>query len=341
MRKAFVIGGSGQIGSAICELLAKEGFHVSAAHRGSKPGPSVDVEWIVLDREDSVALRAAARGSDVVIDTVPYTESHADQLVSLGSDVGSLIAISTGSVYQGRNGSYFDIATSDADFPDFPVPITEDCATIENDRPTYGPMKAAMERRLSTRSTVPVSILRPGAVHGPRSPKLREFYFMQRVFDGRPRVVLSRGGESRFSTSSTANVAALALACVQHPGAGVLNAVDEEGLSTREIARTVFEVMGHEPEILSFPGAAVGNLGATPWDCARPFVCSMERARNAVGYVPAVSYREAIERDVEWVTLALKTQTWQELFPSVASRYGTPGWFPYAEEDAWATGSTA
>jgi len=335
MQKVFVIGGSGQIGSAMCELFLAAGFRVGAAQRGTKPLAALDVEWTALDREDTKALHAAASGSDIVIDTVPYTEAHADQLAALGEDVGSIIAVSTGSVYLGRNGSYFDIATTDDEYPDFPFPITEDCPTIANDRPSYGPMKAAMERRLLSSATVPVSILRPGAVHGPRSPKLREFFFIKRVLDNRSRVVLSRDGDSRFSTSSTANIAALALACARNPGAGVLNAVDEEGLSTREIARTIFDTMGHKAEIHSFPGIATGDLGATPWDCAKPFVCSMERARATVSYVPAVSYREGIQRDLDWLMSALETRTWQELFPSVVTRYGTPGWFPYEEEDNW------
>lgn len=335
MQKVFVIGGSGQIGAAICDLFAREGFEVRAAHRRREPDVDIDAEWVTLDREDTAALRAAARGADIVIDTVPYTEAHADQLAEL-DDVGSVIAISTGSVYLGQNGSYFDVATSDSDFPDFPLPITEDCPTIDNDRATYGPRKAAMERRLLSRARAPVSILRPGAVHGPRSPKLREFYFMKRALDGRPLVVLSRNGACRFSTSSTANIAALALACARNPGSGPLNAVDEEALSTSEIAEAVFDVMGHSAEILSFPEPASGDLGATPWDCARPFVCSMERARATVDYRPAVTYRESIQLDAEWLMSALARMTWQELFPSVVARYGDPGWFPYDAEDAWA-----
>lgn len=252
-KTALLLGGSGQIGIASARALAHAGFHVTVAHRGERTLPSgVPADTIRLDREDTPALLAAAKGKDLVFDAVAYTPDHAKQLGKLAGDIGSLVVISTGSVYMGRNGSYFDIAKDDESYPDFPVPITEDLATIDNDELTYGPLKAAMERALLKTPGLPVSILRPAAVHGPHSPKLREFYFMKRALDGRPHVVLSRNGASRFSTSSTINIAALVLACAQTPGVRALNAVDEENFSTREIAETVFSVMGHDAAVYGF-----------------------------------------------------------------------------------------
>lgn len=336
-KTALLLGGSGQIGIASAYALSDAGFHVTVAHRGERSLPhGVPAETIRLDREDTPALLSAARGKDLIVDAVAYTPEHAEQLGKLAGDIGSLVVISTGSVYMGRNDSYFDIARDDESYPDFPVPITEDLPTIDNGELTYGPLKAAMERALLKTPGLPVSILRPAAVHGPFSPKLREFYFMKRALDERPHVVLSRNGASRFSTSSTLNIAALVLACARTPGARALNAVDEENLSTREIAETVFSVMGHEAAVYGFEGAPIGDLGATPWDAARPFVCDMQLARDSVGYVPAVSYRESIATDLEWLLSEFDVgRAWQDLFPSVVSRYGEHGWFPYQKEDQW------
>lgn len=340
-RTALIVGGTGQIGVAVSVALLEAGYRVTVAHRGTRP-PAVSpaLEHVRLDREDTPALLAAARGRDLVVDIVAYTPAHAAQLAQLAGAVGSLVVISTGSVYMGRNNNYFDIAKGDDSYPDFPVPITELLPTIDNDRQTYGPLKAAMERALLALDDIPVSILRPAAIHGPGSPKLREWYFIKRALDRRPHVVLARNGDSRFSTSSTLNIAALVTACAARPGSRVLNAVDEENLTTAQIASVVFDVMEHHAEILGLDGAPRGDLGATPWDTPRPFVCSMQKARDEVGYSPAVTYRQAVEVDVDWVTRTLaegaaEGKTWHDQFPSVVARYGPDGWFPYEAEDRW------
>lgn len=343
---ALVIGGAGQIGLAASEALQRSGFDVTVAHRGRAHGrPAFDVREVVLDREDTPALRKAAAGHDVVVDVVAYTPAHAHQLAALAGDVGSLVVISTGSVYVDSEGRYFDVTTGDADYPRFPVPIDEDVPTIPSGD-TYGPLKAAMERELLAVDDLAVSILRPGAVHGPLAPKLREWYFIKRVLDGRDRVVLSRLGRSRFSTSSSANVGAVVAACALRPGHRVLNAVDEEHLSTADIARTVFAAFDREVEVFGFDGPPRGDLGATPWDAAHDFVCSMQRARDEVGYEPRFTYAEAVQADIEWVLAALEAEgggptAWQRLFPGVVTRYGADGWFPYALEDDTISGGGA
>ncbi|TFD74431.1 NAD-dependent epimerase/dehydratase family protein [Cryobacterium sp. Sr8] len=340
-KTALIIGGTGQIGLAAAARLATSDWAVTVAHRGQhSPALSADVRSIRFDRADTAALHAAARGNDLVLDTVAYDTGHADQLAGLAGDVGSLVVISTGSVYLGRNGSYLDVATDEV-FPDFPVPLTEADPTVDNAEQSYSPLKAAMERRLLAAADLPVSILRPGAIHGPNSPALREWFFIKRVLDGRRRVVLAYDGASRFATSATANIAELVSRCAEQPGRRVLNAVDDEALTVAEIGRAVFDAMGHEAEILCFAGPPRDGLGSSPWGLANPIVLSMAAAREQLGYAPVVSYAEGLADDIRWVTDAVaaaerRGESWQQLFPSIVKRYGANGWFPYAAEDAHA-----
>lgn len=339
-KTALIIGGTGQIGLAASTRLARSGWSVTVAHRGERSAVLPEgVTSIRFDRADTAALHSAARGNDLVLDTVAYDTVHADQLAGLAGDIGSLVVISTGSVYLGRNGSYLDVAT-DANFPDFPVPLTEADPTVDNSEQTYSPLKAAMERRLLAATDLPVSILRPGAIHGPGSPALREWFFVKRVLDDRRTVVLADNGASRFGTSATANIAQLALLCAEQPGRRVLNAVDDEGLSVAEIGEAVFAAMGHEAEIRCFAGPPRGELGASPWCVPNPIVLSMDAARGQLGYQPAVSYADGLADDIRWVTDAVATaarrgESWEQLFPSIVARYGASGWFPYAAEDAF------
>lgn len=72
----------------------------------------------------------------------------------------------------------------------------------------------------------------------------------------------------------------------------------------------------------------------------------MDAARKHVGYLPALSYVDAVVRDIQWVTRAVadteaRGEGWQEIFPSIVSRYGADGWLPYDEEDEFVAGDGA
>lgn len=335
-KSAVIIGGTGQIGYATTLALLEAGWDVTAVHRGrSQPPADFPAAAAQLDRADTEALIGVTAGRDLVVDTVAFTPDHARQLLQL--EVGALAVISSAAVYLGSNGSYLDVATADS-FPDFPVPIDEDWPTVDNEKQTYSPLKAAMERVL-LEGDLPVSVLRAGAIHGPHSPGLRELFFIKRALDGRRRVVLAWDGVGRFHPASTTNIAALIAACAGSPGRRVLNAVDEECPTEAEIGRTVFDMMGHRADILTFPGPPRKGLGESPWGVAKPFVLSMQRARDQVGYQPQVSYPQAVQLDIDWAVRTvnesqLPAEAWREIFPSLI-HFGADSWFHYEAEDAF------
>ncbi|MFF2050733.1 NAD-dependent epimerase/dehydratase family protein [Leifsonia sp. NPDC058194] len=343
-RTAMLIGGTGQIGSAVARRLVADGWSVLVAHRGEHHGDTElaehDVTSIRLDRDDTDALIERARGHDLVLDTVAYEPRHGEQLARLAGEVGSLVVISTGSVYTGREGGYLDIVTGPDDFPDYPVPLRETDPTIDNAERTYSPLKAALERTLLAVDDLPVSILRPGAVYGPFSPALREWYFIKRALDGRDRVVLSDDGANRFSTSSTVNIAELVALCADRPGTRVLNAVDTDDLSVADIAGAVYRALDRDLEVVGFPGPPVDGVGSTPWTVARPLLLSMAGATVELGYRQQVHYEEAVAAAVDWavreVTAAERRQEdWTAAFPGLAKRAEADRWFDYAAEDAF------
>ena len=342
-RTALVIGGTGQIGVATALALAEAGWRVTVAHRGRQSvPPELDVETVQLDREDGAALAAASAGTDLLVDTVAFTPAHAAQLQTL--DVGRLVVVSSAAVYAGANGSYLEVATDEASFPDYPVPIPEDWTLVDNDEQTYSPLKAAMERVLLA-GRVPVSILRAGAIHGPHSPALREWYYIKRALDERPQVVLAHDGAGRFHPAGTRNLAALVLACAATPGTHVLNAVDEECPSDADIARTVYAALDREVEVVTFPGPPRESVGASPWAIPKPFVLSMERAHREVGYVAPLTYAQGVEEDIAWVRsrfaeTGASSELWQDALPGLWGSEGR-GWFDYAAEDTFLAGRSA
>ena len=339
-RSAFIIGGTGQIGTATAERLLRDGWRVTTAHRGERSAAGVaGATSVILDRDDTDALRSAAAGHDVVVDTVAYRPEHADQLIELAPEVGSLVVISTGSVAAPLTGTWLEASTGLDDAPRYPDPLDEDVAILDSTTDAYSPNKAEVERRLRA-TELPISILRPGAIHGPASPMLREWYFIKRVLDGRPFAILAYDGESLFSTTDTRNIAELIALCADNPGARLLNAVDEELLTVAEIGRTVFDLMGHDSPIRTISGPPrADGVGDSPWALAHPLRMPMDRARRELGYRQAVSYRDGMTDAIEWSVSALRAAEarggdWRDAFPIMVSRYGAGEWFPYDAEDA-------
>jgi len=186
-RRAFVIGGTGQIGRAIGHELLADGWEVTLSHRGRRPAPDDLVRrgarLVLLDRNELGALsRAVGSGADAVIDTVAFTDVHANQLLEIESSIGALVVISSSSVYRDEAGRTLDEARTGG-FPDMPLPLTEAHPTVEPGPKTYSNRKIALERRLLDLATGAVTILRPSAIHGPHSVHPREWWFVKRMLD--------------------------------------------------------------------------------------------------------------------------------------------------------------
>ncbi|HEY1928567.1 MAG TPA: NAD-dependent epimerase/dehydratase family protein [Caulobacteraceae bacterium] len=324
-RTALIVGGSGQIGRAAARRLVDDGWRVVLAQRRPVEAPP-GCEALRLDRDESGALaRAVGRGFDAVIDTVAFDESHARQLLEVEQDVGTLIVVSSASVYQDPRGRSLDEAR-ETGFPVFPEPIREDHPTVEPGPQTYSTRKVALERTLIDGARCPVTILRPGAIHGPHSTHPREWFFVKRILDGRRRVPLAWSGRNRFHTSAAANIAALVSAVVAKPATRILHAADPEVLMAREIGAAIAQAMDAELELVPFEGPPRGGVGAHPWGVASPIVLDMSRAAS-LGYRPVGGYQDLVGEACRSAEVAAHAGT--AFVPYLLSL------FDYAAEDAW------
>src|SRR3954453_11680432 len=189
------------IGRAAARALAGDGWGVVAVSRsGTLPEglAELGVEAVVADREDDAQLRAAiGSGADVVYDSVAMNREHGEQLNALEGLVGSLVVISTGSVYADDEGRAPDGEGGDP--PQLPVPILETQRTAEPGDATYSTQKAELEQTL-LHGPVPVTLIRACAVYGPGAKNPRELFFVKRAVDERRRVALGWEGGRRFHT---------------------------------------------------------------------------------------------------------------------------------------------
>src|SRR3954465_4791597 len=209
MPRAVLIGGNGMIGRAAARALAGDGWKVVAVSRsGSLPEglAELGVEAVVADREDDAQLRAALLGgAEVLFDSMAFGREHGEQLNGLEGLVGSLVVISSASVYPDGDGRGPDGV---GDPPVMPVPILETQRTAEPGDATYSTRKAELEQTL-LQGPLPATLIRACAVYGPGAKNPRELFFVKRAFDERRRVALAWKGESVFNTASVANLAEL------------------------------------------------------------------------------------------------------------------------------------
>ncbi|MFJ9819067.1 NAD-dependent epimerase/dehydratase family protein [Streptomyces sp. NPDC101151] len=341
MKRAVVIGASGQIGRPAVRALARDGWEVTAASRGGGRDESwgEEVRAVRLDRSDDAALAAVVGdGCDLVVDMVAYDAGHARQLTALSGRIGSAVVVSSVSVYEDGKGRGFDTQHEPDGFPAYPVPVAEAQPTVAPGEATYSTRKAALERELiAAGGTLPTTVLRAGAVHGPHSPLPRELYFVKRHLDGRGGRVLAYRGESRFHPASALNIAELIRLAAARPGCRVLNACDPQAPTVAGIGAAIDTVMGMETETTLLDGPPAGSVGLTPWSVPLPSVFDMSAAGRELGYRPVVSYADSLPRTVEWLTDRLHGRDWRECFPLLARAY--PDLFDYAAEDAWRTGA--
>ncbi|MFF0015008.1 NAD-dependent epimerase/dehydratase family protein [Streptomyces sp. NPDC005374] len=338
MRRAVVIGATGQIGRVAVAALAGDGWEVSAVSRGGGRDESwpAGVGTARADRADDAALAAAVGdGCEVLVDTVAYGPEHARQLVSLADRVGSAVVISSISVYEDDKGRTFDTQGEPDGFPEYPVPLSEAQRTIAPGESSYSTRKAGLERELlAAGDRLPTTLLRAGAIHGPHCRTPRELYFVKRNLDARPRRVLPFGGRSRFHPASVHNIAELIRLAAARPGSRALNAVDPDAPTVAEIAGAIDAVMGATTETVLLDGPPPSPaVGDTPWSTPAPVVCDMSAAERELGYRPVVRYADRLPETVAWIERQLDGRDWREAYPKMFQTYGDL--FDYAAEDAF------
>ncbi|KUN16940.1 reductase [Streptomyces antibioticus] len=334
----MVIGAAGQIGRAAVDVLARDGWDVTALSRGGgrDDGWPEEVRAVPGDREDDAVLaEVVGDGCDVVVDVVAYGGGHARQLVSLADRIGSAVVISSVSVYEDDKGRNFDTQEEPDGFPEYPVPITEQQRTVRAGDTSYSTRKVVLERELlAAGEQLPTTLLRAGAIHGPYCRTPRELYFVKRNLDGRTRRVLAYGGKSRFHPASVHNIAELIRLAAADPGSRVLNAVDPDAPTVAEIARAIDAVMGVEREDVLVDGPPPApTVGDTPWSVPVPVVSDMSAAERELGYRAVVRYADRLAETVASIEEQLSGRDWREAYPKMLQSYGDL--FDYAAEDAW------
>jgi nucleoside-diphosphate-sugar epimerase len=277
----------------------------------SERTPPDGFDYVALDRDAQGAV-AVANGFDLVVDVIPFDATHAEQLLEL--DAGALVAISSASVYADDRGRTLDEAKGVDDFPDLPLPVPETQRTVEPGDATYSTKKVQLERTLLEQGKVPAAIVRPCAIYGRGDRMGREWHFVKRALDRRPHVVLTNNGTSHFHTTAAENIGELVRLIAASPTTDAYNCGDPDPPTVLQISRAVGAAAGHEfDEVLVADQVARGEVGLTPWSTPKPFLVDMTKAEQKLGYRPAVTWAEALPRQVQWLIDATRDRDWRDV----------------------------
>ncbi|MGC1185570.1 MAG: NAD(P)-dependent oxidoreductase [Candidatus Dormiibacterota bacterium] len=337
MPKAVIVGGRGQAGWAVGQRLVQGGWSVTATSSVAQPGPTEkdEVRWVQFVRDENSELsQVIPAGTDLVVDVTAYTPAHGQQLLALKERIGAAIVMSTISVYSDAAGRSLDEAADEASFPAWPVPIPEDWVRLAPGDQNYSTRKVALENTLRESAPWPLTIIRPGAIHGRHSHHLREWYFIKRALDGRRQVVLPFSGASIFQPTASANLAELVLRAAEQPGNRTLNCGDLDPPSVAQISEIVDALMDHPTERVLVSGPEPEpTVGNHPWATPRPVVVDMARAKLEIGYQQPLSYADALADTISWAVEATAGRDWRDVFSRLAA-YPTD-LFDYQSEDAF------
>jgi len=332
---ALVLGGTGQVGLAVAARLLPDGWEVRLASRGrTEPTATVPegARTVVLDRDDDAAVGSAADEVDLLVDAVCMTTAHARQLVDLGDRVGALHVVSTLAVYADAAARSLESA-AETGFPQFPVPIGEDQPTVGPGDMGYADRKVAVEQEVLAHARVPVTVSRPGAIHGLGSVHPREWFFVSRALAGRRAVLLDHRGASRFQPTAAANLAEIIALGAAHPGRRIVNAADPDCPTTLEIGRFVAAALDASWTEVLLTGSGPDGVGETPWSTPAPFVASTALAERELGYAPVTTYADAVPAVVQWLVEATRDRDPVEVFPFLGRHY-RPQVEVFSAEDA-------
>jgi nucleoside-diphosphate-sugar epimerase len=309
-RSVSITGATGFIGSRLAARFRDDGWDVRAIVRAGNTRPVPAGVRVVEAPLDPVALASAFEGTDVVVHGAALIRGPAEAVLHQVNVEGTRAAVAAANAVAAR---LVHISSQAAAGPGTPVrPARED----DPPRPinAYGRTKLASEQIVRTLARVPWTIVRPCAVYGPGDRGFLPLFRLARrglFFYIAPQtmhftLIYIDDVVEAIVRSTTADSAVGQTFFVGHP----------ESKTTEDVLRTI----AHETDrpyrprrlapILLDAAALVGQLS---WRIGRPpmldrsrlaefrsegFVCSVDRARDVLGFRASISLEEGIRRTV-------------------------------------------
>lgn len=321
--KALVTGGTGFIGSHLVDVLLDKKWSVRCLVRGNRQDSwlqGLPIERCAGDCRDGMSLKAAVRGVDVIFhlagvtkarDAKTYFEVNAtgtDNLLhaclEVNPEVKTFIYVSS----QAAAGPSIGRATTE----------TDRCAPVSD----YGRSKLRGEETVFGYSgKVPVVVIRPPVVYGPRDRDLLPFFRLLSC-GIRPRL-MARG--QRFSLCYVNDLVDGLLLTAEKDEArgGIFFVSDGQDYSWDEIGEAFSAACERKTHCVPIPKAMLWACAAgadvMAAVCRKPallsygkvkemvqsgWVCSNNKSRRLLGFKPRIGLQEGAELTFLWYKAA-------------------------------------
>lgn len=307
--KIFIIGGTGFISRNIVDILP--GHEVTIFTRGKSPIPFKKHNNLYIetgDRNSNIDLEKGVKDKsfDAVIDMTAYTaEQSKSAVVVLKGKIGRFIHCSTVSVYMVSE--------------DVRCPVTEDQdkGEIMPDFPRnpfgmeYGINKRRCEEVLwdeHNPSSFPVTMLRPVFVSGPEDRTRRDYFWIQRIMDGKP-LLIPGSGDFAFQQVYVKDTAeAFCDAAESDISVGeAYNVASEEIYSLNDYINNISRILNKDPEMVHIDQAVFDKLDISyfpgadvfPFNTRRTAVFSLDKIKKHLGY-KTTPFEEWMPLTIDW-----------------------------------------
>lgn len=318
--RVLVTGGSGFLGSHVAEQLARAGHTVRALVRRSSnrkflstlPG----VELAEGSVEDAARVEEAMKGVDAVVHSAGLVKARGESEFWATNVEGTKNLLHAAKKHAPGLKRFVFVSSLEACGPaegGLPVPLTQ-----EQPMSTYGRSKLEAERLVkSMKDELPVTILRPTAVYGPRDNEMLE------IFRSVSRGVLPITGDGSVKLTFVYGPDCAA-ACIRAidanvPSGNAYFVSDGQIYVWREAVEDVERALGKRAFVrLGLPFAVVDAVavGVEAYGKFRnkavmltrekakvvrqSWVCGIEETTRELGWKPEVMWREGTKLTADW-----------------------------------------
>ncbi len=317
--KVLVTGGSGFLGSWVCELLAERGDAVRALVRKSSNRKFLQslkgVELAEGGVEDASAVDKAVEGVDAIVHCAGLVKARNEDEFKATNVEGTRNLVQSARKWKTKR--LVIVSSLEASGPSQdgrPVPD-------EQERPltAYGRSKLAAEKvALAEKNNVPIIILRPGAIYGPRDQEILEAF--KTVSRGlAANVAGGRALGSFIYASDCADACVRAIHADVESGSMYFVEDGAGAIDQKTVMDDIARALGKKFVLkASLPAGALRVVarGVQAWGRLRDkpvmltpekanmllqhFVCSSERTRKDLDWSPKVPWSEGVTRTARW-----------------------------------------
>ncbi len=319
--KVLVTGGSGFLGSHVAEQLTQAGHTVRALVRKSSNRKFLQtlarVELAEGAIEDRASVDEAMKGVDAVVHSAGLVKARTPEEFYGCNTQGTVNLLEAAIQHAPGLKRFVHVSSLEACGPSLdgrPVPLDQ-----EKPVTTYGRSKLAAEKEcVARKDKLPVVILRPAAIYGPRDVEILEAF---RAVRKRQYPVIGDGSMLGGWIYGPDCAKACIRAIEASIPSGKIYFVDDGEPMTmaRAMGELLPEALGTKPLVrmgIPFPLLRIASIGVETYGkvrkkpvmltrekvamLAQHWICDSSKTRGDLGWAPEVSFPDGARRTAKW-----------------------------------------